>query len=187
MPIETKRLRFREVRESDYQMMVALRNDFDTQGWSRALPPDYTLPMIAKRYESKEFSFRREDATFMIEELDGGRVIGFCGYSGLRDRHSALIGLALITESHGLGYSSETNEMLLDLLFNQMGLLKVGLWTHSGNAAAAASAEKTGFRVSARFREAIFKDSRHFDNLYMDMLREEYHSARSLTDQLGDA
>ena len=185
MAIETDRLRFREVRESDYALMVDLRNDFATQGWSRALPPDYTLPMIAKRYDSKEFSVRREDATFMIEELDRGRVIGNCGYSGLRDRHSATIGVALIPDAHGRGYSSEVNEMLLHLLFHQMGVQTVGLFTHSGNAAAVASAEKTGFRVSVRVREGIFKDGQHFDNLYMDMLREEYYSDRSLTDHFG--
>lgn len=185
MPLESERLRLREIRESDYELMTELRNDLVTQGWSRTLPPDFTLPMIAKRYDEKEFSVRRNDATFIIEEKDTGLVVGNCGYSGLSDRQSTLIGIALVREAHGKGYAGEINEVLLHFLFEEMGLQTVGLWTHSGNVAAVASAERSGFRVSSRFREGIFKDGHHYDNLYMDMTREEYYSSRSLVDRLG--
>ncbi len=186
MPLVSERLRLREVRESDFDLMVALRNDLVTQGWSRTLPPDYTRWMLAKRYKEKEFSFRRNDATFIVEELDSGEAVGYCGYSGLVDRQSAQIGIALLAEAHGKGYAGELNETLLHLLFHEMGLQKVSLWTHSGNPAAVASAERSGFRVSSRFREGVFKDGHHYDNLYMDMTRDEYYSARSHVDRLGN-
>lgn len=185
MALESSRLRLRELRTSDYELMVGLRNDLVTQGWSRTLPPDYTIEMYAKRYEAREFSFRRNDATFVVEELETGDAVGYCGYSNLIDRHSALIGIAMKAEAHGKGFAGEINDLLLSLLFEEMGLLKVGLWTHSGNPAAVASAERTGFRISSRFREGVFKDGHHYDNLYMDMTREEYYTSRSLTDRLG--
>lgn len=185
MPLHSERLRLRELRESDYELMVGLRNDLATQGWSRTLPPDYTLGMHEKRYGAREFSFRRTDATFIVEEIAGERPVGYCGYADLVDRHSAQIGVALMAEVHGKGYATEINEMLLRLLFHEMGLLKVTLWTHTGNPAAVQAAEHAGFIVASRFREAIFKNGRHFDNLHMDLLRSEYYAARDLTDGLA--
>ena len=41
MPLEGKKVRLREVRESDLPLLVSLRNDLDTQGWSQTLPPDW--------------------------------------------------------------------------------------------------------------------------------------------------
>ena len=185
MPLDSQRLRLREMRKSDYELMVSLRNDLITQAWSRTLPPDFTYEMIAKRYDEKEFSVRRTDATFIIEELETGRAVGYCGYSGLVDRHSAVIGIAFLQDVHGKGYAGEVNELLLQLLFDEMGLQAVGLWTHSGNPGAVASAERAGFRVAVQFREAIFKGGHHYDNLYMDMTREEYYESRPSEDRLG--
>ena len=185
MPLTGDRLRLRELRESDYELMLALRNDLATQGWSRTLPPDYTLGMYRKRYDAREFSFRRTDATFIVEEIEGESSVGFCGYSGLVDRHSAQIGVALVEEMHRKGYAAETTEILLRLLFHDMGLQKVTLWTHSGNLAAVRAAEHAGFAVASRFREAVFKDGRHFDNLHMDLLRSEYYATRDLEDGLA--
>ena len=186
MPIESERLRLRELRREDYELMVSLRNDLVTQAWSRTLPPDFTIGMMAKRYDEREFSVRRDDATFIVEELETGRAVGYCGYSGLIDRHTAVIGIALLEEVHGRGYAGEVNELLLQLLFHEMGLQVVGLWTHSGNPGAVAAAERSGFRVATRFREAIFKAGHHYDNLYMDMTREEYYESRPLEDRLGN-
>ena len=185
MPLSGDRVRLRELRETDYEFMVDLRNDLATQGWSRTLPPDYTVGMYRRRYEAREFSFRRTDATFIVEELDGSRRVGYCGYSGLVDRHSAQIGVALLQEYHGRGYAHEVNELLLRLLFDEMGVHKVTLWTHTGNQAAVRSAERLGFTIASRFREAVFKGGRHHDNLHMDLLRSEYYAGRNLEDGLG--
>lgn len=187
MPLLGDRLRLRELRETDYELMAALRNDLVTQGWSRTLPPDYTIGMYRKRYDAREFSFRRSDATFIVEEIEGDRTVGYCGYSGLVDRHSAQIGVALTEDAHGQGYAGEINEILLRLLFHEMGLQKVTIWTHSGNPAAVRSAEKSGFVIVSRFREAVFKDGHHFDNLHMDMIRSEYYAGRDLEDGLGSS
>ena len=40
MPLNGERVRMREVRPTDFPMLVELRNDLDTQAWSRTLPPD---------------------------------------------------------------------------------------------------------------------------------------------------
>ena len=56
MPLEGTKVRLREVRPEDLPLLVALRNDLDTQGWSLTLPTDYTLHMYRKQYEEESFS-----------------------------------------------------------------------------------------------------------------------------------
>lgn len=179
MPLITDRLRLRELRPRDYQMLVTLRNDLATQGWSRALPPDFTVEMYRKRLEGREYSFDRRDAIFAVDLVETEETIGQASYSGLVDRRTALIGVALLPAFHGHGYAQEINEALLELLFHQMGLQTVGLYTHSGNVGAVRSAEKSGFSVSVRIREAVFLAGKHHDNLFMDMTREEFYERRS--------
>jgi RimJ/RimL family protein N-acetyltransferase len=187
MPLVGELVRLREVRPDDFPLLVAIRNDVDTQGWSRTLPPDYTLEMIEKRYGGRDFEYRRDSAMFMIETLEEETTVGFISYTGLVDRMEATIGIAVLREHWGLGVSGEACGLVLRFLFEELGLRVVRLWTQSGNVRAVGSAEKLGFKVAARHREAIFKAGRYFDNLAMDLLREEWYALHpELEDRLVD-
>jgi RimJ/RimL family protein N-acetyltransferase len=74
----------------------------------------------------------------------------------------------------GGGVAYDAQEVLLSFLFQELGLRVVRLFTHSGNPRAMRLAGKSGFRVSMRQRQAVFKNGQLFDNLMMDLLREEY-------------
>ena len=168
-------LLLRELRQSDYPMLVRLRNDLATQGWSRTLPPDFTLGMYHKRFDDRPYEFSRDWAIFVIETLDRGTPIGFCSYTDHQDRFEATIGIVVEKERWGTGASFEASDLLLRFLFHELGLRVVRLWTQSGNTRAAGSAEKLGFRVAARLENAIFKEGEYRDNLMMDLLREEWY------------
>ena len=45
MPLEGKLVILREERPEDMKFLVVLRNDLETQAWSKFLPPDYTEAM----------------------------------------------------------------------------------------------------------------------------------------------
>lgn len=176
MPIEGTLVRLREERADDAPFLAALRNDLDTQAWSKTLPPDYTVPMLRKRFEEREFSYDPDQGRFMVEERSSGNVIGYIGYSGLERRHATSIGVMIAKSAWGKGYAEEANELLLRFLFEELGLQVVRLWTHSGNPRAVRLAEKVGFRVSARLHNAIFKGGKLLDNIVMDQLREEFYA-----------
>jgi RimJ/RimL family protein N-acetyltransferase len=176
MPLEGDRIRLREERPSDMAFLASLRNNLETQGWSKILPPDYTEAMYRKRFEERTFSFDPDEGRFIIEEKESGQIVGNIGYSGLRRRHSATIGLAIAKPYWGTGMAFEAQETLLKFLFTELGLRVVRLWTHSGNPRAVGLAEKSGFRISVRMRESIFQRGKRYDNLMMDLLREEYFS-----------
>ena len=179
MPLESDRLILREERADDMEFLLGLRNDLTTQAWSKTLPPDYTEPMYRKRFEAREFSFDRADGRFVILLKESGERAGTISYSNVESRHSATVGIMMAQKFWGGGYALEAQEVLLKFLFVELGLRVVRLWTHSGNPRAVKLAEKSGFQVSARQRESIFKDGRLFDNLSMDLLREEYFAQRT--------
>ncbi len=185
MALEGKLVRLREERLEDQPHLVALRNDLATQAWSQALPPDYTLPMYRGRFEARKFSFRRTDGRFIIEVKEGNHFAGYIAYTGLRPRWEATIGLIVDKAWWGKGVSDEAQELLLRFLFVELGLRVVRLWTQSGNAHALAAAQRQGFRLSVRQREAVIFHGRTYDNLGCDLLRHEYFALHpELTDKL---
>jgi len=185
MALEGNLTILREERSEDLPFLVEMRNDLETQAWSKTLPPDYTLGMYTKRLDGREFSYDRSDGRFVIVEKENDELIGSVVYSSLRSRWSATIGIIVAKPYWGGGYAIDALEVLLKFLFDELGLRVVRLWTHSGNPRAVGSAEKLGFTLSYCQREAIFKDGKLFDNIGMDMLREEYYAKHpELTDHL---
>jgi RimJ/RimL family protein N-acetyltransferase len=174
MSLEGETIRLREEREEDLPMLVALRNDLETQAWSQTLPPDYTLHMYQQRYTGREFSYRRDDGRFIIVRKEDGAAAGTIMYTGLESRWEATIGIMLAREYWSSGIAFEAQELLLHFLFMELGLRVVRLWTHSGNPRAVKLARRSGFQVAMRQREAIYKNGELYDNLMMDLLRPEY-------------
>lgn len=165
----------REERPEDMRPLVDLRNDLETQAWSKTLPPDYTEDMYIKRYREREFSFNRDDGRFIIVSKDRHEFVGTISYTGLEPRWSAMIGVMIAKKFWGSGFALDAQAVMLRFLFEELGLEVVRLFTHSGNPRAVGLAEKSGFQISMRQREAIFKNGEVYDNLMMDLLREEYY------------
>jgi RimJ/RimL family protein N-acetyltransferase len=176
MPLEGELVILREEKSQDMPLLTALRNDLKTQAWSKTLPPDYTENMYIKRFQDREFSYDPQDGRFIIISRVSGEFAGTISYTGLEPRWSATIGMMLDVKFWGSGFALDAQEILLKFLFNELGLRVIRLYTHSGNPRAVGLAQKSGFIVSARQRQAIFKDGQVFDNIVMDLLREEYYS-----------
>ncbi len=186
MALEGSTIRLREIRSADLDYLVSLRNDLETQAWSRTLPPDTTRQMYERRYLDRTFSIHRDSAAFAIAELGSDDIVGYAAYSDLHDRHEANIGVAVDRDHEGTGVAFEASELLLEFLFVRLGLAVVRLWTTSDNPRAVALAERLGFSVGIRLRQGIFKAGVFADNLQMDLLREEWFERRTdLTDGMA--
>jgi RimJ/RimL family protein N-acetyltransferase len=174
MALGGKLVILREEQPEDMPRLTAMCNDLETQAWSKTLPPDYTDSMFIKRFEAREFSYDPMEGRFIIISRENGEFAGSISYTELHPRWSATIGLMLPKKFWGTGFAPDAQEILLKFLFTELGLRVVRLFTHSGNPRAVGLAEKSGFKVSVRQREAIFKNGEVYDNLVMDLLREEY-------------
>ena len=176
MPLEGELVILREEQPEDMPLLTALRNDLETQAWSKTLPPDYTETMYMKRFRDREYSYDPQEGRFIIIERASSEFAGSISYTGLKPRWSATIGLMVEKKFWGTGLAMDAQETLLQFLFVELGLRVVSLFTHGGNPRAVRLAEKAGFKVTARQRQAIFKNGEIFDNIVMDLLREEYFS-----------
>jgi RimJ/RimL family protein N-acetyltransferase len=185
MPLEGEIVILREERPEDMKPLVDLRNDLETQAWSKTLPPDYTELMYVKRFEGREFSYDRTEGRFIIIHKESEEFAGTISYTGLDPRFSATVGIMVAKKFWGSGVAFDAQEVLLKFLFAELGLRVVRLWTHSGNPRAVKLAQKSGFIVSGRMRQSIFKNGELYDNLLVDLLREEYFALHpELTDNL---
>jgi len=185
MALEGKTVLIREERDEDMQFLVDLRNDLDTQGFTKSLPTDYTLPMYRKRFEAAEFSYERDSARFILEDKASGERAGLISYYGHHSRLSVVIGIVVSKQYWGTGLAFNAQETLLEFLFEELGVRVVRIFTNSGNPAAMGLAERSGFKVCSRLREAVFRRGGLYDNLNMELLREEFYDRRSdLTDNL---
>jgi RimJ/RimL family protein N-acetyltransferase len=174
MALEGKLVVLREEQPEDMARLTAMRNDLETQAWNKTLPPDYTDNMSMKRFEAREFSYDPQEGRFIIISRENGEFAGSISYTGLQPRWSATIGLVLVKKFWGTGFALEAQEILLGFLFMELGLRVVRLYTHSGNPRMVGLAEKSGFKVSVRQRQAVYKTGELYDNLVMDLLREEF-------------
>jgi len=174
MALEGKLVYLREERHEDQPLFVELRNDLETQGWNVALPPTYTVGMYVKRLDAMEFSYDRDDARFAVVHKESGDLAGYITYSHVDQRMSAMIGIAIAKPFWGSGVALDAQEVLLKFLFLELGLRVVHLWSHSGNERALALAAKSGFEITGRVREGMYKNGRLIDTVVMSVLREAY-------------
>lgn len=174
MSMEGKLVILREERLEDMPDFAALQNDLDTQGWGKTLPPDYTEEMYVKRFEGREFSYDPKDARFVITSKESGEFAGMISYSGLRPRWSATIGIIMAKKYWGTGFAFDAQEVLLNFLFQELGVQVVRIYTSSARPHAVNLAQKSGFVISARQRQAVLRRGGMYDTLIMDLLREEY-------------
>jgi RimJ/RimL family protein N-acetyltransferase len=177
MALEGKTVLIREERESDMQFLVDLRNDLDTQGFTKSLPTDYTLPMYRKRFENTEFSYQRDDARFILEDKESGDLAGLISYYSMQSRLSVVIGIVVAKQFWGTGLAFDAQETLVRFVFEELGVRVVRLYTNSGNPAAMKLAERSGFKVCTRMREAVFRRGELFDNVVMELLREDFYTS----------
>ena len=185
MALEGKLVILREERHEDQPLFVELRNDLETQGWNVSLPPTYTVGMYVKRLEAMEFSYDREDARFSVIHKESGDLAGYISYSHVDQRISTIIGIAIAKPFWGTGVAFDAQEVLLRFLFLELGLRVVHLWSHSGNDRALALAGKSGFEITGRVREGMYKNGRLLDTIVMSVLREAYFAKHpELEDQL---
>ena len=74
----------------------------------------------------------------------------------------------------GKGYGTEAMNLMLEFAFTEINLRRVTLTVFEYNPRAIRSYEKTGFHHEGRLRQFLTREGRHWDMLYMGILREEW-------------
>ncbi|MFN8520233.1 MAG: GNAT family protein [Chloroflexota bacterium] len=117
-----------------------------------------------------------ESVAYGIHLRPSGRLVGLTTFSSLDPDNGSVLFHITIGErdAWGHGYGTEAARLMLWLAFERIGLHRVGLTVFSFNERAIRSYQKAGFRIEGRLREAIVRDDRHWDEIHMGILRDEW-------------
>ena len=119
---------------------------------------------------------------FAIVKQENDELIGNCGFNELDlTNQKGSIGIFIgEEENRNKGYGSEALELLISYGFEYLNLNNIMLSVYSFNENAIACYKKVGFKEIGRRREAYFKNNERYDDIYLDILRNEFYERRKL-------
>jgi RimJ/RimL family protein N-acetyltransferase len=114
--------------------------------------------------------------SFAIRTLADDRVIGEVGLGGIRWIHGdAFVGIGLgDRDDWNKGYGTDAMRLILRYAFLELNLHRVTLSVFEYNPRAIRSYEKAGFKEEGRLREAVRREGRYWDEVFMGVLRPEW-------------
>lgn len=170
--MEGERVRVRAAEMADLPTYLRWVNDPEVTEHLDLEPP------MGMEQEEQWFRSMRErgEEVMSIETLDG-KLIGNMGILRVswRDR-KALIGIMIGEEEfRWKGYGREALRLLLDYLFDELGMNRVHLEVDAAHQGAVRCYRGLEFRIEGTLRQNRFKRGEYRDQLVMSLLREEWY------------
>jgi RimJ/RimL family protein N-acetyltransferase len=161
--------------EQDGETMARWNRDSE---YSRLLGDDPAYQWTPKQV--KEWHEKEKDIYFFtIRTLADDRAIGMIDLAGFdwAARH-AWVGIGLgEREFWGQGYGTDAMRVLLRYAFQELNLNRVNLNVFEYNERALKSYLKCGFVVEGRIRQAMLREGRRWDIIFMGILKSEWEAA----------
>ncbi|MEK4851443.1 GNAT family N-acetyltransferase [Paenibacillus sp. FSL H7-0756] len=151
-PINTTRLHFRLLNQSDIDAVYRQFSDPDMCRYFSEPPCDYNEAMeIIEHYAQPE---GKDHHRYGMFDRETHALIGTCGYHYWdAERKQVEIGYDIWKDYWGQGYMSEALPVLLDTCFIQLDVDSIYILTHPQNAASMATVRKFGFEECEPCRE----------------------------------
>ncbi|NGP46228.1 GNAT family N-acetyltransferase [Bacillaceae bacterium SIJ1] len=178
MLFTAKRVRLRKMTTDDTSLYHEWRNDLDVM---QATNPSLDVYSYA---ETKAFVegivSGSSGKSYIIMERDNDQPIGVTALTQIDAKNRSAECIIDIGKQNfwGKGYGAEAMQLLLDYAFLEMNLHRVSLRVFSFNERAIRLYEKLGFQHEGKAREALFRNGRWHDIVYMGMLQGEFEQAK---------
>ena len=131
-------------------------------------------------FESQKevLSSLKKGKNFAVRLLENNELLGNIGFNSIGEIHrTAEIGIMLGNPKYQRkGYGMEALNLLLDYGFSFLNLRNIYLKVFEYNEAAYNLYKKAGFREVGRLRKAVEIMGKTYDEIIMDMLKEEFQS-----------
>jgi len=133
----------------------------------------HTLEQRQQFFEQNS-RWRPDGVEFAVLELASGALIGF---GGLFDITRALVGTVFVgigeASARGKGRGSEACRLICEYGFFFRNLHSIKAEVHAYNHPAIRVYERLGFKIAGRLRGANLLNGRRYDEVIMDLLRDE--------------
>jgi RimJ/RimL family protein N-acetyltransferase len=118
-----------------------------------------------------------DEHNYSIIDIETDKVIGNCGLMSIDTlNQTAEVGMFIGNQDYwNKGYGTEALTLLLDYGFKALNLHNVMLRVYAFNKRAIKAYEKTGFRHIGTRREALHRNLKKHDILFMDLLVNEFY------------
>jgi len=161
---ETSKAAVRWSRDSEFRRL------FDSE------PPRLLSVKASREWIDKLMEEEPDTFWFAIRAREDDRLLGQIDLAvtswGSRD---AFVGIGIgEREFWGQGYGTDAMNLTLRYAFTELNLRRVTLNVFEFNDRAIRFYERIGFRLEGRQRQAIIREGRRWDILYMGILREEW-------------
>ena len=114
-----------------------------------------------------------EEFIFSIVKVDNDELIGNIGLNNIDYKNgSAELGIFIGEEDNlSKGYGSEAIKLLINYAFNNLRLHNIMLTVYADNIRAIKCYNKCGFKEFGRRCEALFRDGKYIDSIYMEVVK----------------
>ena len=118
--------------------------------------------------------------TYSIIDINTDEMIGECGFMCIDNlNQTAELGIVVGNKKYwNKGYGSEALKLLLNYGFKALNLHNVLLDVYSFNKNAKRCYEKIGFKEIGKRREALYRDLKNYDIIFMDILANEFYEKK---------
>jgi RimJ/RimL family protein N-acetyltransferase len=122
----------------------------------------------------------QDNRTFAIIVREGQRMVGSVSLMSINAQHqTAELGIAVADRSvWGEGYGTEATRLMTDYGFTFLNLQTIFLRLISFNERAHRAYLKAGYREAGRLRGMIVFNGKRYDDIFMDIVREEFGPSR---------
>lgn len=166
------RVRLREVRESDYELLSTWWNDPAVRllqtTWVRPSPEVANVDLL------RGWSTNTGNDVGFAVELGDGSLIGHAALFGIDKNASATLGIVLGPPYWSAGHGTDALEVLVRYGFSELGLHRIGLEVFAFNTRAIATYRRIGFAEEGRRREVLLHAGTRHDTVLMGLLASEW-------------
>ncbi|MBS4536506.1 GNAT family N-acetyltransferase [Clostridium sp. D2Q-14] len=174
MLFETNRIRLRKMTVDDIQIYNKWSNDENVIINTYPNLDRYSLEDTGNFY--KKITTSDNSKTFIIEEKDKKTAIGITTLLDIDffNRNAEFIIDICEKDYWGKGYATEVLKVMLDYTFKELNLHRIYLKVFSFNKRAIKLYEKFGFKHEGNMREALYRDGKWHDIIFMGLLQKNY-------------
>jgi RimJ/RimL family protein N-acetyltransferase len=174
---DTKDFRLRQVEREDLSFLMELRNHPETKRFL-----GHAIDLTIKMQEEWFLSLRNnKNKAYYIFEKSSANSIQWISIGMVRthdidnsNKHMG-VGGDILFEYRGHGYAIIMYELIFKLAFEISNLHRLWLSVIEYNTPARELYKKMGFKETGIQREAILKDGKYYNYIYMDILETEYN------------
>lgn len=173
-----ERIFLSQVLHEDMALNARWFSDLELTAYTGSVGTSYTTEQEQEWYDN--LAKNRTDPAFAIIVREGQRMIGNVQLMRVNHQHgTAELGIAIGDKAYwGQGYGSEAVRLMTDYGFTFLSLNTIFLWHAAFNQRGHRAYLKAGFAMAGRLRGAITFAGQHYDQILMDITREEFGPSR---------